>query len=66
MNFMAKVLGNCIVKMGKEKKKKKSLLMDIFENPDDFVLTAYVEDDELIVRLKRKEIVRECSAKETR
>lgn len=66
MNFMAKVLGNCIVKMGKEKKKKKSLLMDIFENPDDFVLTAYVEDDELIVRLKRKEIVRECSAKEMR
>lgn len=55
MNFVAKVLAHCIVKMRTEKKKRKFLIADILDNPEDFVLTAYIESDELIVRLKRKD-----------
>lgn len=55
MNFIAKVLAHCIVKMRGEKKERKFLVADILDNPEDFVLTAYIEKDELFVRVKRKE-----------
>lgn len=57
MNFVAKVLAHCIVKMKKEKKQRKFLIADILDNPEDFVLTAYIEKDELFVRVKRKDVM---------
>lgn len=58
MNFIAKVLAHCIVNMKNEneKKKKKFLLADILNNPEEFMLTAYIEKEELVVRVKRKDV----------
>lgn len=56
MNFVAKVLAHCIVRMRDKKKTKKFLVNEILENPEDFVLTAYIEQEELVVKVKRKEL----------
>lgn len=43
------------IKEFKERKEKKSSLSWIFSNIDDCVLTAYMEDDELVVKIRPKE-----------
>lgn len=40
----------------KEKKAKKSKLSWILGNLDECVLTAYMEDDELVVKIRPKEV----------
>ena len=37
-------------------KKKPSLLKDLIDCPDDFELHACVEDGEIVVRLRKKEV----------
>lgn len=39
-----------------KKAEERSVVKDIVRNPDNFILTAYVEGDELKVSLKRKPI----------
>jgi methyltransferase-like protein len=42
----------------KEKEKseqKPSLLKDVIENPESFKLEAFIENDEIIVKVKRRE-----------
>lgn len=56
MGFMAKVLARCICAGGKKKEKRKFLISDILQSPEDFMLTAYIEHDELFIRVKRKEV----------
>ncbi|MBO7451339.1 MAG: hypothetical protein J6U54_13325 [Clostridiales bacterium] len=38
-----------------QKPKKQSLIKGVFQNPDDFVLTMWTEDDEIRIKLKKKE-----------
>lgn len=54
MNFLARILASCLTKNKGQKKPKKWLIGDMLERPEDFMLTAYIENDELIVRVKRK------------
>lgn len=35
--------------------KKPNLVSDIMENPDNYKLEAFIENEELIVKIKRKE-----------
>lgn len=57
MNFLAKVIASYIAVSRNEKKRrrKKFLLSDILENPEKFVFITYIEDDEWVIRAKRKE-----------
>lgn len=57
MNFLAKIIGSYLAasRSEKKRKRKKFLLSDILENPENFVFITYIEDDEWIIRAKRKE-----------
>ena len=37
-------------------KKKPSVLMGLFESPDDYIYTMEVEKGEIVIRAKKKEI----------
>ena len=39
----------------KVKKTKVSILKDAINNPDDFQLEAFIENGEIIIKIKRKE-----------
>lgn len=54
--FIAKLLGNCIVKATDKKCRKKSIIRDIIDDPDSFMLIAFVENGELSIKVKRKNI----------
>ena len=39
----------------KKKKKKPSLLKEVMDSPECFRLEAFVEDEEIVIKIKRKE-----------
>lgn len=39
----------------KKEEKKEPLLKNVINNPEEFKLEAYVENDEIIVKIKRRE-----------
>ena len=46
MRKIGKIFGN--------KKEKPFSLSDLIHNPEKYVLTSYVENDELVLRIKKK------------
>ena len=59
MGFITKLLGRIDISTIKfkrtKKEEKRSLLKEVMENPEEFKLEAYIENDEVIFRIKRKE-----------
>ena len=44
-----------VIKTGLNKaKKKSSILKEVFDNPENIKLEAYIEGEEIIVKLKKK------------
>lgn len=41
-------------KAEKNEPKKKSVLNELLESPENFVLTAFIENEEVIVKIKKK------------
>ena len=42
-----------ICKPKKKEEKKKSIYLDLINNPDDFKLELYTENEEIVVKIKR-------------
>lgn len=42
-----------ICKPEKKEEKKKSIFLDLINNPDDFKLELYTENEEIVVKIKR-------------
>ena len=42
-----------ICKPNKKEEKKKSIYLDLINNPDDFKLELYTENEEIVVKIKR-------------
>ena len=38
----------------KKKEKKSSIIKDVMDKPEEFVLEAFIENDEIVVKIKRK------------
>ena len=36
------------------RKFKKSILKEFLKNPDDFEITEYVEDDEIVIKIRKR------------
>lgn len=66
MDFLAKILGckiaGYVIEKEKAKKiegvkhKKKRVLFDLIKNHEDFILTAFIENDEIKINIRRKDI----------
>lgn len=55
MNFINKMFSKTITTKANAKlKKKTSLLRMIGTTPEDFKLEAYIENDEVIIKIKKK------------
>lgn len=52
MNILNKVLSKIQIK---KKVKKPSLIKEIRDKPEEFILEAFIENDEIIMKIKRKE-----------
>ena len=47
---------NMLIKVGiKKVKRKSSILKELLDNPENVKLEAYIENDELIVKIRKKE-----------
>lgn len=57
-NFMTKFLSKVTFK---KKKKKPSLIKEVMDSPEFFKLEAFIEGEEIIVKIKRKEEKKEES-----
>lgn len=45
-----------MIKTGiKKAKKKSSILKDLLDNPENIKLEAYIEDEEIVVKIKKRE-----------
>lgn len=65
MDFLAKILGRKIAdrviekeqakKIEGNKPKKKKILFNLIRNPEDFILTAFIENDEIKISIRRKD-----------
>ena len=44
------------MKWGVKKKKKPSFIKQMLDNPEEFKLEAYLENDEMIIKIKRREV----------
>ena len=42
-----------ICKSKKKEEKKKSIFLDLINNPDDFKLELYTENEEIVVKIKK-------------
>lgn len=51
-NLMTKFLSKVTIK---RKKKKPSLVKEVMDSPECFKLEAFIENEEIIVKIKRKE-----------
>lgn len=51
MNFLIGLLS----KMSIKKVEKKNLIKEVMEDPEEFMIEAFVENDEIIFKIKRKE-----------
>ena len=50
------IISKGIAKIGiKRKPKKRSILADAINNPENFKLEAFIEGEEIILKIKRKE-----------
>lgn len=61
VSFIARFLGNIIANCQDKKPHKRNFIKDIMENPEEFVLTAFIENDELSIKIRRKESKNELS-----
>lgn len=43
------------IKLKREKKKQRTLLKDVVDNPESFKLEAYIDNDEIVIKVKRKD-----------
>lgn len=58
MSVFTKLLGRLDVSklsFKKKKEEKPSLLKDVMNNPEAFKLEAFIENEEIIVKIKKKE-----------
>ena len=58
MNIIKTIFGKVDVSeliLQREVKEKPSLLKDVIDKPENFKLEAYIENEEIIVKIKRKE-----------
>lgn len=59
MGIITKIFGKIDVstlKLKKSKKeKKRSLLKEVIEKPEDFKIEAFIEGEEIIIHVKKKE-----------
>lgn len=53
MDILNKVLSTISIK---KTEKKPSLIREAMDKPEEFKLEAYIEDEEIIVKIKRKEV----------
>lgn len=44
------------MKWGVKKEKKPSFIKQMLDNPEEFKLEAYLENDEMIIKIKRREV----------
>lgn len=45
-----------VVKIGVKKVKKESnILKEALDNPEKMILTAWIEDDEIVIKIKKKQ-----------
>ena len=51
MNILNKVLSKVPIK---KKVKKPSLIKEIRDKPEEFILESFIENDEIIMKIKRK------------
>ena len=51
-NLMTKFISKVTIK---RKKKKPSLVKEVMDSPECFKLEAFIENEEIIVKIKRKE-----------
>lgn len=54
MSMLNNILKMIPVIVPKKKDKKPSLIKDLINEPDKFMLQAYVEDEEIIIKLKKR------------
>ena len=54
MNILNKVLSKIPIK---KKVKKPSLIKEIRDKPEEFILEAFIENDEIIMKIKRKGVL---------
>ncbi len=50
MNILTKLLSKVTIK----KVKKNNLMKEVMEEPEKFMLEAFIENDEIVVKVKRK------------
>ena len=63
MRIIDKIIGRIDVselrlkkKTEKKRKHEPSMIKDVIDNPEKFKLEAYIENDEIIVKIKRREL----------
>ena len=54
MNILNKILSMIAIKKNR-KKKKPSMIKEVMDKPEEFILEAFIENDEIIVKIKRKD-----------
>lgn len=52
MSILNKILSKVTIK---KMSKKSSLIKDVMDKPEEFKLEAFIENEEIIVKIKRKE-----------
>lgn len=52
MSILNKILSKVAIK---KMSKKSSLIKDVMDKPEEFKLEAFIENEEIIVKIKRKE-----------
>ena len=60
MSLIKKLLGKIDIskiklKTKKKEKKKPTLLKEVMDNPEAFKLEAYIDNDEIVIKVKRKD-----------
>lgn len=60
MSLVKTILGKIDVskiklKMKKKEKKKPTLLKEVMDNPEAFKIEAFIENEEIVIKVKRKD-----------
>lgn len=54
-------IGTITLKMipRQKKERKQSVLTDVMENPEKYILVASIEDDDIVITITKKEFIKE-------
>lgn len=52
--ILTKIGVSGIKKIMKRKNKRRTVLNDLLDNPENFKMEAFIEDEEIIVRIRRR------------